>query len=296
MEDKLDEMRVSVVVPAYNREKTIIRCIDSIMNQTIPPYEIIVVDDGSTDKTIEILEALDCGNLRIIRQNHRGAQAARNLGIINARGEYIAFLDSDDEWLPELLEESLAVLQKNRDCAVYSNGYICSNNKKRLLKRPECKGNSYDFILKFGGPMFQSLLVKKQVLMQIGLLDENVPAHQEWDTGIRLAEIVDFVYIKKPLFIWHWHEGGTISKDTDRGMRGYLYIVDKHSEQILHRLGIKVLNAKYKSFIIPFIKNNNNSKLLVYAIYRMLCMNMKYIYETTKYQSNKNTSEEKVQV
>lgn len=96
---------VSVVIPTYNREKTIKRCIKSVLKQTHPVNEIIVVDDGSSDQTLQILQTEYGKQVTIIKQSHKGAQAARNAGIIAARGEYIAFLDSDDEWA----EEKIAV-------------------------------------------------------------------------------------------------------------------------------------------------------------------------------------------
>ena len=102
-----EKFEISVVIPAYNREKTIKRCIDSAMRQTYAASEIIVVDDGSTDKTLNIIEKEYNGAVRVIKQKHKGAQAARNAGIRIAQGEYIAFLDSDDEWLLDKLEAQI---------------------------------------------------------------------------------------------------------------------------------------------------------------------------------------------
>lgn len=126
-----NHIKVSVVIPSYNREKTIKKCLDSVISQTYKAYEIILVDDGSTDKTIEQAERLGCSYLKVIKQNHKGAQAARNLGIVNACGEYIAFLDSDDEWLPTLLEEFMYLLQKEKEnIVIYTDGYIYDENTK----------------------------------------------------------------------------------------------------------------------------------------------------------------------
>lgn len=238
-------MKISVIIPTYNRERTIKRCISSITSQTTPPYEIIIVDDGSTDKTISIVNEFKA-NIKIIKQNHRGAQAARNLGILNAQGDYIAFLDSDDEWLPYMLEMCEQYMKGNEESVLYSDGIIAYKKRKMDLKLPGKSGDLYSFLLQHPGPMFQSMIVKKSKLLQIGLLDEKVSAYQEWDTAIRLAKICPFVHIYKPLFIYHIHEGETISKDWRKGIRGYHYIVQKNRKEIEKRAGTFALLKHYK--------------------------------------------------
>lgn len=241
------KIQVSVVVPAYNREKTIERCIQSIKRQTMQPYEIVLVDDGSTDQTVRLAEGIPCKYLKILRQNHKGAQAARNLGILNAKGNYIAFLDSDDEWLPEMLEREMEyLLQRQGNCVVYSACYVNDDKGKRVLRRLERTGNVYRRLLLQEGPMFQSMLVKKSLLYKIGLLDENVVAYQEWETAIRLAKRTEFIYIREPLFIYHCHSGETISKNLKKGIQGYLYIVKKYRKDIIKVHGFKGLAIHYK--------------------------------------------------
>lgn len=249
MTSDLTNRKVSVIIPSFNREKTIERCINSIINQTIAPYEIIVVDDGSTDGTIKILENLVCDYLKIIKQNHKGAQAARNLGIMNASGEYIAFLDSDDEWMPQMIETCLKyICNGNTDSVLYGDGFVVEGNKKRALKLPGEK-DMHSLLLRRPGPMFQSMMVRKERLIQIGLLDEKVIAYQEWDTAIRLSKICKFVHIKKPLFIYYrqWGSGEGISKTWKNGVRGYHYIVQKHKRDILEKNGVLTLFRHYKT-------------------------------------------------
>lgn len=271
-------MNISVVVPSYNREKTITRCIKSIAGQSLPPYEIIVVDDGSTDRTLMILDNMPYDNLRVIRQNHRGAQAARNLGIINARGEYITFLDSDDEWLPDMLAETVdCFLKEGCDSVIYADCYRSDGHKKTIWRLPDCTASSYASLLKYSGPMFQSLLVKKEWLLEIGLLDENIPAYQEWDTAIRLAKKHKFVHIKKPMFIYYLHNGETISKDKKKDIAGYGYIVHKHRKEILNIHGITQLNRHYKKLIKKCLQNK--SKMMWITLAQMWKANIKYMFE-----------------
>lgn len=265
------QIQVSVVVPVYNREKTIKRCIDSIVAQTVPPMEIVVVDDGSTDRTVPVLESMEYACLKIIKQNHKGAQTARNLGILNASGEYIAFLDSDDEWLPEMLEREIAYLLKEKgDCVIYGDCYTCRHGKKTLWNLPGRTGNLYDYLLIHPGPMFQSLLAKKELFLKIGLLDENVIAGQEWDTTIRLAKEAKFIHIREPLFIFYEHGGERISNNMDASIRGHIYIIKKYQKEIIERHGMRGMKYHYGILIRDCVKYKNkriSSMILMWIYY-----------------------------
>ncbi len=269
-ENNFDSMekqyRVSVVIPAYNREKTIRRCINSIINQTYPVYEIIVVDDGSRDKMLQIIDK-EYASVKVIRQNHQGAQAARNAGIRAAEGEYIAFLDSDDEWVPDKLEIQIQALLKNRDAVICCDGFIQTDwekqipkiykgkekgfkkGKRKIYKMNGKSGHVYKAILSDSFCMFQAMLTSKQNLLEIGLLDERVPSFQEWDTAIRLAKKYEFIYIHKPLFVYHLHDDETISKNTEKYIDGMEYITEKFKYEILRQTGIKGLQRRYKELL-----------------------------------------------
>ncbi|MFC1819076.1 glycosyltransferase family 2 protein [Thermodesulfobacteriota bacterium] len=236
--------KVSVVIPAYNRTETICGCLDSVLNQTFEPWEVIVVDDCSSDSTADVVRSKADPRIRmIILKENSGAQAARNRGIKEAKGDWIAFQDSDDEWDPKKLEYQVDALRKvnfdhmtviHTNCWRYDHltgqNYICNlphiNGKNVIAKT-----------LTSPGPMFPSLLTSKIALEKIGLLDENVPSYQEWDTAIRLAKICQFIHIQEPLFTYHLHMGDTISKDRMRDVDGYQYIVDKFKDDIISVCG-----------------------------------------------------------
>ncbi len=238
-------IKISVVIPCFNREKTIARCLESVINQSIDPYEIIVVDDGSTDRSKEIIEKYS--NVRLINQNHKGAQAARNLGIYNANGNYIAFLDSDDEWKVNMLEVYMDYLEKTPDCILYTDCYMYDDisKKKKLWRLPGGSGIIYEELLKHPAPMFQGILAPRETLMKIGGLDENVVAYQEWETSIRMAKYNQMIHIRKPLFIYHFHDGETISKSKRKDLDGYKYIVNKHKKEIIDVCGYETLKKHY---------------------------------------------------
>lgn len=251
---------ISVIIPSYNREKTIIRCINSILNQTKKVFEIIVVDDGSTDRTIERINSIKYESLKILKQNHKGAQAARNLGILNAKGDYIAFLDSDDEWQNDCVETYMRCLSRgNENKVLWTDCYVLNEetNEKKLWSLPGKSGNVYRYLLYQAGPMFQGMLVPRVALIRAGLLDEKVVAFQEWDTAIALSRSTEFVHIKRPMFIYHQHEGETISKSKKAGICGYNYIVAKYKEEIVRNNGYRCLRKHYKGLLADCKCSNN---------------------------------------
>lgn len=237
---------VAVVIPTYNREKTIRRCIDSVLTQTYPVCEIIVVDDGSQDNTVRILEDEYKDSVTVIKQSHKGAQAARNAGIVAATSEYIAFLDSDDEWLSRKIELQMKAMESNPDAVVCGNGYVEQNGVKRIFKFQGRNGNVYKAALNDSFALFQALISKKDNFVKSGLLDEHVPAFQEWDTAIMLSKTCEFLFIERPLFIYHLHDGETISKDKKRDIDGQEYIFSKYKYEILCQYGIDGIIQRYE--------------------------------------------------
>lgn len=241
-----DKRTVSAIIPAYNREKTIRRCIDSVLQQTYEVSEIIVVDDGSTDSTLEILANEYKEKVKVIKQQHKGAQAARNAGIRAAESEYIAFLDSDDEWTEKKIELQMQVLERNPDAVVCGNGYVVQDGRKKIWRVLGYSGCVYKMILVSPFVLFPTIITKKENLLKIGLLDENVPSYQEWDTAIMLSKVCEFVFLDKPLFIYYLHDGEAISKDKRRDIDGWEYVCQKHKYEILEQYGLIGIVRRYE--------------------------------------------------
>lgn len=187
---------VSVIIPTYNRAHLIGRAIQSVLNQTYQDFEIIVVDDGSTDNTDEVVK--DFGDERIgyIRhKGNKGGAAARNTGIRAAKGEYIAFLDDDDEFLPNKIESLLPPLQASDDTVglVYSKVHIIESEGKSMYF-PE-KGLSGDIFEEYlAGPFFQtnSTLIKRDA---IALFDESLPRWQDADFHLRILRKYHAIFV-----------------------------------------------------------------------------------------------------
>lgn len=243
MQKKID---ISVVIPVYNRGKMIVSCICSVLEQTCPPAEIIIVDDCSVDGTWQVIKQMSMQSplIRPIRlDGNRGAQHARNVGIRAARCPWIAFNDSDDIWVKNKLETQIEELQRwkaDPKIVIHSDMYRQDgeDGEFRYVPLPSFEDpRAFKKILGGYGALFQTMLVSKAALERIDYLDESVPAYQEWETTIRLASVCRFVHIPKPLFVWRRHGLETISGDVQKGLAGYQFILDKYGMDMLGRGG-----------------------------------------------------------
>lgn len=282
---------ISVVIPTFNREDTISYCLNSVLAQTYKNLETVVVDDCSTDNTVNVINSHSDPRVRcIVLEQNSGAQAARNRGIKEAKGEWIAFQDSDDEWLPEKLERQVAALDAVKYdplVVVHSNAYRFDNRtkKKDIWMLPTIEGdNQYPTLLKTSGPLYQTMLVSRTALEKIGFLDEDVPSHQEWDTSIRLAKYCKFVHIKEALFIYHVGNSSAISGDRSRDIEGWNYIISKHKDDVKRYCGeeawlgliVKLLRRCLNSGAKESYDNNRSrlhlsDKDLFVMVYLILC-------------------------
>lgn len=208
--------KVSVIIPTYNREQYLSDAIDSVIEQTFSDYEIIVVDDGSTDNTKEVLRKYN-GKIRYFFQKNNGPSAARNMGLKQALGEYVAFLDSDDIWFTDYLEENINLLEKCYDLAMTDNYVDIYTENKKLLRRnykdrENYLGNEsklYEILFQrfqngFSGGI--GIVIKKSCFSEIGLFDENLKILEDWDLWLRIAlKRLKIGYIQHPLFIYRRH-------------------------------------------------------------------------------------------
>ena len=200
------EPLVSVIIPMYNREHTIRRAIDSVRNQTYQNIEIIVVDDGSTDASVQIVENYLDNNVTLIKlSNNCGVAAARNAGMKRSQGEYIAFQDSDDEWLPDKLKIQMEFMQRESyqvvccpHLLVLDEGLTQMYPTIDKVKRIKEEG-IYQFLRKESDILTQTLIMKKEVMEQVGLFDESFLSFEDYDYFIRISQKYDVGFIEQPL-------------------------------------------------------------------------------------------------
>jgi len=222
--------RVSVVIPTYNYGRWVAEAIDSALAQTLPPIEVIVVDDGSTDDTAAVLAAYG-DRIRVIRQRNQGPATARNAGIAAARGDVVAFLDADDLWKPRKLE-----LQMARFDAGPSLGFVHCG-----VETFDADGNTLDVLAGREGRLAADLLrlrtdvvagpgsslaVPKAVAEEIGGFDATLPRSEDWDFCYRIAARYPIGYVAEPLVRYRLHGTG-IHMHIDGMERGMLLAFEK---------------------------------------------------------------------
>ncbi|WP_157234834.1 glycosyltransferase family 2 protein [Methylosinus sp. LW4] len=225
---------ISIVIPAYNREKEIKRSLISVLNQTYSNIEVIVVDDNSHDNTIE--EALSIGDKRIKIVRHsqnKGASAARNTGIKSAIGQLIAFQDTDDVWLPHKLKKQLAVLQANPESKfgfgpfirvsqdrVKVFGHLCHADEKAII-------NS---IVRTNQVSPQTVIADTAFMRQHGMFDCDFVRYEDWDLALRICRLTPIAYDPEPLAIV-FETPGSLSSDILQDGIARLRIANKHLEK-----------------------------------------------------------------
>ncbi|MBK6935111.1 MAG: glycosyltransferase family 2 protein [Bacteroidales bacterium] len=259
--------KVSIILPTYNRAYIIEKGINSLLNQTYQDFEIIIVDDGSTDNTEEIIKKLQEKDKRIkyIKlKTNKGAATARNIGIKAARGEYIAFQDSDDEWMHEKLEKQVKVLDtSSKEVVVYTGFWKLECNKKTYIPNKNIsnkEGNIHKELLKVNLIGTPSILLYKQSLEKIGAFDENLPRLQDWDLSIRLSEFYEFILIDEPLFIAHILPD-SISTNDEAHILAMNIILTKYHNEIYKDLKIrKAWSIKFNSIAKCYLDKNNDKK------------------------------------
>jgi glycosyltransferase involved in cell wall biosynthesis len=265
---------VSVVIPAHNRGLTIERAVQSVVAQTHQDLEVIVVDDASTDHTRETVAGLAQRDRRISLVTHsvnQGAQTARNTGIRNSHGSWIAFLDSDDYWIPESIDLRLALAKQENVSVVHSDCLVSSGNETKEMGVRPLAGDVWRDLLDAPSPLFPALLVRKTSLEAISLLDERIVAFQEWDTSIRLAAHYSFGFLNKPTFIYDCRGEDTISKDVLRNADGYGQVVKKHRRDILHLLGRPSLIKHYKK-LVNYYRIAGNLPQMQHYLFRIIIL------------------------
>ena len=200
---------ISVIIPLYNKVDSIATALDSVIAQTYQDFEVVVVDDGSTDESAAVVERYADSRIRLIRQANAGVSAARNKGIEEANGEYVAFLDADDEWMPVFLEEIMSLQQEFPDCRAQATSYITNSRGVKatieLHKIPfvEERGllTNYFEVASCSHPPICSICVciERNLLQEIGGFPLGIKSGEDLLTWARIAVRTDWAYSLRPL-------------------------------------------------------------------------------------------------
>jgi len=271
---------VSVIIPTFNRAHLIGRAIKSVLNQTYQDFEIIVVDDGSTDNTQEIVKGFRDKRIRYIRhKKNTGAAAARNSGISASFGKYIGFQDSDDKWLPEKLEKQIKVM----DGSLSKIGYVYSDmwhvhrtGRKQYWPSPTIvegkivNEHSLDYqVFQLG---IVAILIKRECFEKVGIFDERFPRLIDLEFFIRLAKQFDSYHIKEPLV--QFYETNGISSNEENHSIARILLLEKYYNEVkrnrkfLAKQNMLISKSLYSSGHVMAAKRYLLKALIAYPLYR----------------------------
>jgi glycosyltransferase involved in cell wall biosynthesis len=201
---------VSIIIPTFNRKFMVCKAIDSALNQTYKDIEIIVVDDGSSDNTQELLVQKYRDKIKYFYQENRGVAGARNAGIQESRGEYIAFLDSDDTWMPAKLDAQMKIFQSDTDVGLVYCGYTTLDMQGEIVGqvKPACKGMIY-YDLVLGNQMgASSVVIKRECVEQIGFFQGRYSPAEDYEYWLRISRKYKVDFVEDPLVQYVTHDQG----------------------------------------------------------------------------------------
>lgn len=207
-------MKISTVIPTHNRADLLPDTLRSVLSQTVTDHEVIVVDDGSTDGTADLLQR-DFPTVKLIQQTQQGVSSARNRGIEVATGEWIALLDSDDQWHPNKLTRQLAAADNDPSAVIIHTEEIWIRDGKRvnpMHKHQKRGGMIFEHCLPLCCISPSSVLLKKSLLNKIGLFDESLPACEDYDLWLRICAQHPVLFIDEPLTIKYGGHADQLSK------------------------------------------------------------------------------------
>ena len=206
---------ISVIIPTLNRCEFLKRALHSVLKQTLKPREIIVVDNGSTDKTFEMISS-SFPNVKYLKQTKKGVSASRNKGILNSKSNWLAFLDSDDVWSHNKLEKQMAfnTKNKNRFRLIHTNEIWYRNGKflNQLKKHKKSGGDIFKNSLILCCISPSSALINKEIFNEYGYFDEDLEVCEDYDLWIRITAREEVGYIDEPMLIKHGGHSDQLSK------------------------------------------------------------------------------------
>lgn len=205
---------ISLVIPTFNRQQLLRRALDSVTAQTRPPDQIIVVDDGSTDETAEMITT-HFPSVHYLQQAQSGVSAARNRGITAAQGDWIALLDSDDEWLPDKLALQIEALGEQPRHRLCHTDEIWIRRGKRVnphKKHAKAGGQIFVHCLPLCAISPSSVLIARTLLDEVGLFDTRLPACEDYDLWLRICALHPVLYLDRPLVIKHGGHADQLSR------------------------------------------------------------------------------------
>jgi glycosyltransferase involved in cell wall biosynthesis len=294
----MTDFLVSIVMPSYNSGLYIKKAIDSVLKQTYSHWELIIIDNFSSDNTLEIAKSYQCDKIKIFKINNQGVIAkSRNLGIQNSSGTLVAFLDSDDWWKYNKLSESVKHIQSGKDFVYHPLKIVNKSNRLMISKSTFTMGFDKDIfskLIEFGNFIpNSSVVVKKSLLEAVSYISEdvNLAAAEDYDCWLKISKITNnFICINNTLGFYFYNGKG--ANNLERKIKNLEFLkikyINKHVEITNTLLPIWVL---YFELRFNYLKNNfiKSEKLIKELIYRNMSISIKlkvfYMFMKIKYSN-----------
>ncbi len=257
-------IKTSVIIPTYNRCILLKRALKSVIYQSKKPDEIIVVDDGSTDKT-EIMVKENFSNIKYFFIKNKGVSSARNFGILKSKNEWISFLDSDDEWHKEKHRKQISFIQNNKYCKfLHTNEKWIKNGvfKNQKFKHLKKGGDIFEECLKLCCISASSVILKKSIFKDYGMFDENFDVCEDYELWLRISAKEKVYFLEDELIFKHGGHLGQLSKKNWGMDRFRVNAIEKNIKNNFFdknqiSVAINYLQKKINIIIIGAIKRNN---------------------------------------
>jgi glycosyltransferase involved in cell wall biosynthesis len=262
--------KVSIVIPAYNAMAYLPQTIDSVLNQTFTDFELLVINDGSSDNIIEWLSQIKDSRISLISQENQGVANARNIGIFRAKGEYIAFLDADDLWDKTKLEKQVSCLEQNPSTGlVYTWTHLIDSTGKLLKFSITHQEEGYiweKIVIQDVIGSGSSAMVRASCFQQVGLFDQNVAIAADFDMWIRIAAVYKFAVVKECLVFYRQHQNN-FSKNRQKVIKTHAQVIEKSfkgvSLDLLYLRNLAYANlCRYQSWLALEDGNYEQAKFL----------------------------------
>jgi glycosyltransferase involved in cell wall biosynthesis len=283
--------KISVVIPAYNAMHYLPETLDNLLKQTYDDFEVIIVNDGSTDSIEQWFSQLQDRRVKLISQENQGLSGARNTGITNAKGEYLAFLDADDLWEPTKLEKQIRILEDNPEVGLVYTWveYVNDNGQStgRVLKH-QAEGNVWEKLIECNLIECGSVaMVRRNCFDDVGIFDRNLGSFvEDWDMWLRIAERFHFKVLKEVLVYYRQHSNGT-SKNWHAMEKSYNLVIEK----AFYSTQSKLQYLKNKSYAYAYLclawkplqarvqdyKTAINFRYIAIKYYPRICLSKEFI-------------------
>lgn len=269
---------VSIIIPTYNRAATIGKTIDSFIAQDFKDWEMIVVDDFSKDNTKEVIEEYHQRDVRIsymLNERKKGAQGARNSGILHAKADWVVLFDSDDYVYPNFLSSLVAAIDDKTDVVTcYALLKSIDGLETKLMKWGGDGCIELGLMTGANYVNFDDCLFRKSKLFEIGLLDENCPRFQEYDTHIRLSRVANYKWIKGVLMDYMWGGADTLSYNAQINLDGRVYVMWHNRKR-----WIEIAHPSFRAELKTLFRSVSwKAKIRIIKMEPIILLDLPYIY------------------